>query len=643
DDSHPQRPGPALGRPRGAPAGRPVRPRQRPLAGHPRHPRRPSAGRCLPGAARPGRGRRAHDRRGGRRADRRPVRLVHGRRADRGARCRAPDPAAGGDRGRARPRRTRRCARAPPAGGAGVAVRRVRRHRRQGLLPLPRAPQPVRARAARRVLLPRGRLRGDPHRVPGPPAPPGRARRPAGVARRRRRGAGDGPGRRVLGPRHQPRRREDLHPADRGRPARRGPRVRLGPVAGRAAGPGRRGRRARGAPARLRHRGGAAVDAASAGAVEGLARAARRRHLLGLPARRRGGRGLRVPRPHAVGHAGAAGALEARRRVRRGRRGRGRRPRLRGAALPARGEGADGRARREPRRGLPAQHLRARLDGSADAPAGAGEAGEVHAEDRLPGHLEGLLGSGGARRRPAGQRRARRRLAHRHAAREDREAGRPGRVADDAADRQRLLPPPDERDRVPGGDPAAAVLRPRGRRRRQLRRHRCGDRSRDRPRLRRPGPPLRRRRHHDRLVDPRGPRGVRPALDRARRAVRRAVPGRAARPPGQRRADGRREHRRPRRADDRAGGLPDRHRGDRAAGAGRLHRRPAGPGRVGPGVAGRHARGRGRPPAGDRPALPARPALQRRRHQSGRVPRGVRRAGRRPAVHRAGAARADLV
>jgi hypothetical protein len=158
----------------------------------------------------------------------------------------------------------------------------------------------------------------------------------------------------------------------------------------------------------------------------------------------------------------------------------------------------------------------------------------------------------------------------------------------------------------PAGDPAAAVLRPRGRRRRQLRRHRRGDRPRDRPRLRRPGQPLRRRRHHDRLVDPRGPRGVRPALDGPDRAVRRALPRRPARAPGQRRADRRREHRRPRRADDRAEGVPHRHRGHRAAGAGRLHRRPARPGRLGPGVAGRHPRGRGRAPARDRPALPAR-------------------------------------
>ena len=60
--------------------------------------------------------------------------------------------------------------------------------------------------------------------------------------------------------------------------------------------------------------------------------------------------------------------------------------------------------------------------------------------------------------------------------------------------------PPHERDRVPGGDPAAAVLRRDRRRRDQLRRDRRGHRPRDQPRLRRPGTPLRRQRQSERLV-----------------------------------------------------------------------------------------------------------------------------------------------
>ncbi len=64
--------------------------------------------------------------------------------------------------------------------------------------------------------------------------------------------------------------------------------------------------------------------------------------------------------------------------------------------------------------------------------------------------------------------------------------------------------PMQERDRLPGRDPAAAVLRSERRPGGQLRRHRRRDRPRDRPRLRRPGPQVRRRRHAARLVDARG-------------------------------------------------------------------------------------------------------------------------------------------
>ena len=139
------------------------------------------------------------------------------------------------------------------------------------------------------------------------------------------------------------------------------------------------------------------------------------------------------------------------------------------------------------------------------------------------------------------------------------------------------------------------------------------------------------------------PRRVRAAREGADRPVRRADPGRAARAPRQRRADRRGEHRRPRRAHDRAQGLPDRHRGHGAAGDRRLHRAAAGAAGLGAGLAGRHPRRGGGPPAGRRPALAAGPALQRRRHQPRHVPRGVRRAGDGRSVHPAGTARANLV
>ena len=68
----------------------------------------------------------------------------------------------------------------------------------------------------------------------------------------------------------------------------------------------------------------------------------------------------------------------------------------------------------------------------------------------------------------------------------------PDRVGDAGAHRQRLLPPAAQRDRLPRGDPAAAVLLRGRRRRRELRRHRRDHRARDHARVRRRGQPLRR-------------------------------------------------------------------------------------------------------------------------------------------------------
>jgi putative endopeptidase len=168
---------------------------------------------------------------------------------------------------------------------------------------------------------------------------------------------------------------------------------------------------------------------------------------------------------------------------------------------------------------------------------------------------------------------------------EDRQAGGPRRVADDAADGQRLLQPADERDRLPRRDPAAAVLRPRGRRRRELRRDRRGYRPRDRPRLRRPGLEVRRRGQHDRLVGARGPRRVRAARPGPHRAVQPPVPRWTAGPQGQRRPHRRGEYRRPRRPDHRPERVQDRAARRGAAGPGRARRPAAGALRLGAGVA----------------------------------------------------------
>ena len=111
---------------------------------------------------------------------------------------------------------------------------------------------------------------------------------------------------------------------------------------------------------------------------------------------------------------------------------------------------------------------------------------------------------------------------------------------------------------------------------------------------------------------------------------------------GQRRPDGRREHRRPRWPADRLLGLSHRDRDRRDARARRLHRTAALLHRVGPGLEGQGPRGRGDPAARRRPALAAGRAGQRRAQRGG-VPRRVRRQARRRDVARRGPAGPDLL
>ena len=185
---------------------------------------------------------------------------------------------------------------------------------------------------------------------------------------------------------------------------------------------------------------------------------------LPLPRVRR--RELRLHRHRADRHARAAGPLEARRLAGRGRDGRGGRPALRRAALPADREGADGRAGREPRRRLPRLDLRPRLDERA-RPAPARSRSSASSRRRSATRTTG--GTTRSSRSSAddlvGNVRGIQRLRVRPRARQDRQAGRPRRVVHDPADDQRLLQPRDQRDRVPGGDPAVPLLRSRPRRR----------------------------------------------------------------------------------------------------------------------------------------------------------------------------------
>ena len=139
-----------------------------------------------------------------------------------------------------------------------------------------------------------------------------------------------------------------------------------------------------------------------------------------------------------------------------------------------------------------------RREGQARQDGVPGRLSRHVAQVRLRDHAQRLR-----RERPAPRRAwsSQRQLA------QDRQAGRPARLADDAADGERVLRPDAQRDRAARRPAPAAVLRrdvpPRGQLRLDRRRH---DRPRDDPRLRRRGQPVRRRRQPPRLVERRRPR-----------------------------------------------------------------------------------------------------------------------------------------
>jgi len=210
-------------------------------------------------------------------------------------------------------------------------------------------------------------------------------------------------------------------------------------------------------------------------------------------------------------------------------------------------------------------------------------------------------------------------------------------------DRQCLLPVDEERDRVPGRDSAAALLRSECGSRGELRRHRRGDRTRDHPRIRRPGTQVRRRRHAARLVGRGRRREVRSAGFEVRRAVRVVPVPTAARPSHHRQADHGREHRRPRRNPARARGLSHLAQGSARAGARRLHRRPARIPRMGAGVAHDVPRRRAAHLSHDQLSLPRHGPRVRAPAQRRRLVRRVRRERGRQELRQARRARAHLV
>jgi putative endopeptidase len=176
---------------------------------------------------------------------------------------------------------------------------------------------------------------------------------------------------------------------------------------------------------------------------------------------------------------------------------------------------------------------------------------------------------------------------------------------------------------------------------RELWRHRRGDRPRDRPRLRRPGPRVRRGRQDPQLVDARDQREVQGRHRQVRRAVQHVLP--AGRRLRERQLHHGREHRRPGRPRNGLRRLQALARRQGSACDRRLHRRPALLHGARASVA--------RDPARRCPAQPAphRPALARGRArldpgaQHGRLVRRLQRPAHRQGLHRTGRAREDLV
>ena len=489
-----RRPGPA-GLHRDPPPGRPLPPRQRRVDRLARHPGRPCRRRRHPPPVRHGGGEgpRHHHPRGpaGRRGGaegRGPLRVLHGRGSRRGT---------GPLAARRRPRRDRRCGRPPGAGPRPGEAGALGRPRRPGRLCVrgregsghvrPLRP-PERAGPAGRVLLPRGPARGGPRRVRRPPRPlrrshgPGPADGPGCPADRPGRlRLRDASGWSPLGRRGDPRRAEDLQPHDprRGRGDRRC--LRPGCVAGRGGSGGRPARHHR--RAQLPVRSGRGVAGDPAGRPPGVGDAGTGAVVRAVPERGGAAGELRLPRPHPVRRPAGARPVEARREPRRVAAGRGRGPHLRRAGVPALVEGRDRGAGGLPHRGVRLLDPHPRLDGRGDEGTRIGEAAALHPQGGLPRHVARVPG-GDPCGRPGGQRPPVRRGGARPPGGSTGTVDRPDGVAHDAADRQRLLPPGHERDRVPRRDPPAPVLRPGGIRRAEPGRDRRGDRPRDRSRLR---------------------------------------------------------------------------------------------------------------------------------------------------------------
>ena len=133
---------------------------------------------------------------------------------------------------------------------------------------------------------------------------------------------------------------------------------------------------------------------------------------------------------------------------------------------------------------------------------------------------------------PLGNRMSASRLGNPGQSGSPRHQGRSQRMGHVAADGECLLFSADQPHRFPRCNPAAAVLQSRGRSSRELRCHRRGNRSRDRPRIRRSGFAVRCHRHAAQLVAGIRSRGFRAVYRAHVRLYRGLLPGRQSRRPG---------------------------------------------------------------------------------------------------------------
>ena len=144
--------------------------------------------------------------------------------------------------------------------------------------------------------------------------------------------------------------------------------------------------------------------------------------------------------------------------------------------FPPEAKARGGRAGPQRHRGDGPAPRRPDLDGAGDAGAGAGQARRLHAQDRLSRPLARLFERGDQPRQPPPEHHERDRVRISAQPEQARPAGGPQRMGDDPDDGERLRQPGVERDRLPGRDPAAALLRSPRRSGGQLWRHRRGDR-----------------------------------------------------------------------------------------------------------------------------------------------------------------------